>query len=169
MAPDSQDLAPTPEPEERAPKRPEARVLAFESLYEHDIARHAAGQVLERLAEEQWADAESLEGARALVTGVLAKRAELDRVIAELAPAWPLVQMSAIDRNILRLGLFELRFSESGARQRAAISAAVDLAKVYGGESSPRFVRAVLGRAAARDVSATPGDPNPTHPSTNAP
>jgi len=134
--------------EERAPRNPSARALAFQVLYEHDLVRHAVREVLERLAQEQWADAGAMRGAEDLVAGVLAQRGALDRTIAELAPAWPLVQMSAIDRNILRLGLLELRRSKTAAQQRAAVRAAIELATRYGSDSTPRFVRGVLGRAA---------------------
>jgi N utilization substance protein B len=157
--------------EERAPRNPSARALAFQVLYEHDLARHAVAEVLERLAQEQWADAAAVRGAEELVAGVLAERGALDRTIAELAPAWPLVQMSAIDRNILRLGLLELRRSKSAAQQRAAVRAAVQLATRYGSDSTPRFVRGVLGRAAedSRPDPQHTGEPDPPGPGPGAP
>ena len=143
------------------PARPSARVLAFEALYEADLARHLAGRVLVRLAEEQGADESTQQGARELLDGVLAEKPTLDATIARLAPAWPLVQMSAIDRNILRLGLLEIGQASTRAQERAAINAAIDLAKRYGGDSSPRFVRGVLGRAAEQRRSPEPpGEPH---------
>ena len=147
--------------DERPPRNPSARVLVFETLYEHDLARHPAGEVLKRLAEEQWADSELAAAAEALVGGVLADRPILDETIGHLAPAWPLVQMSAIDRNILRLGLYEVRRAETPAQEREAISGAVELAKRYGSDSSPRFVRGVLGRAAAPRSPAQSSDSEP--------
>ena len=147
--------------DERPLPDPSPRVLAFEALYEFDVARHPVRDVLARLAADQGADAACARSAGKLVEGVLADRREYDATIARLAPAWPLAQMSAVDRNILRLALFELRLAASTGQERAVINAAVELAKRYGGDSSPRFVRGVLGRAAGwRKPTETSGDPN---------
>ncbi len=155
----------TDAPDERPPRRPTAHVLAFETLYEFDLARHPARDVLSRLATEQDVEERTERAAELLVDGVLEQRASLDATISTLAPTWPLVQMSAIDRNILRLGLFELCRSDQPAHERSAINTAVNLAKRYGGDSSPRFVRGVLGRAAGlRRPAETPGDHDPPGP-----
>jgi transcription antitermination protein NusB len=159
QVPDRADPQPA---DEQPPAQPSAGVLAFEALYEHDVARHAPLAVLERLVQLQAPPREAAAIARQLVQGVLAMRAELDQEIQALAPTWPLANMSAIDRNILRLGLLELHQATNSARRRAALHAAVDLAGRYGGESSPRFVRGVLGRAAGARRPADPtGDPTP--------
>lgn len=131
----------------RMQTRRQARVLAFQTLYEVDVARHPPGEVLHRLAEEQQAPADAADYARELVAGVLQRRRELDEIIQERAPAWPLAQMSAVDRNILRLGLFEVLYQRDKVPVRAAINEAVELAKIYGSDSSARFVNGVLGRA----------------------
>lgn len=123
-----------------------ARVLAFQTLYEVDIARHRPGEVLRRLAGEQELSAETDAHARELVGGVLRHRQELDRIIEEKAPAWPFLQMSAIDRNILRLGLYECLYQRATVPAKAAINEAVELAKTFGSDSSARFVNGVLGR-----------------------
>jgi N utilization substance protein B len=155
----------TPLEEEAPPARPSARVLAFEALYESDLARHSAERVLERLALDQGAGETMAQGARELLAGVLAEKPTLDATITRLAPAWPLAQMSAVDRNILRLGLLEIGRASSAALERAAINAAIDLARLYGGDSSPRFVRGVLGRAAEQRRSPDPpGKSNPPGP-----
>jgi N utilization substance protein B len=147
------------------PARPSARVLAFEALYEADVARHTAERVLGRLAAEQGAEDSSLQRARTLLAAVLGEKPTIDATITRLAPAWPLVQMSAIDRNILRLGLLEIGQASTPAQERAAINAAIDLARQYGGDSSPRFVRGVLGRAAEQRRSPEPpGEPHPPGP-----
>jgi N utilization substance protein B len=159
ISPEQPDI---PLEDETPPDHPSARVLAFEALYESDLARHPLERVLERLVVEQGVDEAAGRAGRDLATGVLGERPTLDETIARLAPAWPLAQMSAVDRNILRLGLLEVRRASSGAQERAAINAAVDLAKQYGGDSSPRFVRGVLGRAAEQRRSAgSPGEPDP--------
>jgi N utilization substance protein B len=130
--------------------RRQARVLAFQTLYEADLARHPPGEVLQRLASEQGASEEALRYARELVAGVFQHRRELDELIQERAPAWPLAQMSAVDRNILRLGLFEVLHQRDKVPVGAAINEAVELAKAYGSDSSPRFVNGVLGRVVER-------------------
>jgi N utilization substance protein B len=140
-------------------------VLAFEALYESDLAGHALDDVLSRLAEEQEADPEVRTVARDLASAVLQERNRLDEQIGQLAPAWPLAQMSAIDRNILRLGILELIRAETASLHRAAINTAVDLAKRYGSDSTPRFVRGVLGRASERLIPRVDsGDSDPPGP-----
>lgn len=123
-----------------------ARVLAFKTLYEVDLAHHKPGEVLQRLAEEQEVAPETMAYARELVAGVLRHREQLDQIIHEKAPAWPLQQMSAVDRNILRLGLFECLYERDTVPAKAAINEAVELAKTFGSDSSARFVNGVLGR-----------------------
>jgi N utilization substance protein B len=91
--------------------------------------------------------------ARELVGGVLRERPELDRIIQERAPTWPLRQMAATDRTILRLGLYECRYKRGIVPVKVAINEAIELAKLYGGESSPRFVNGVLGQLADDDES----------------
>lgn len=131
-----------------APGRRLARLLAFEVLYEVDVAHHRAAEVLERRQAAVQADQETATYARSLISGVLSKRQELDAIIQRLASAWPLDQMAAVDRTILRLGLFESQFQRDKVPLKVAINEAIELAKLYGGESSPRFVNGVLGRAA---------------------
>ncbi len=129
--------------------RRRARVLAFQALYEADVAKHKPGEVLRRLATEQQVEPDVWEYATELVGGVLRRRPELDRIIQQRAPAWPLSQMSPVDRNILRIGLYECLFSGGKVPIRAAINEAVELAKIFGSESSPRFVNGVLGQVVA--------------------
>ena len=88
------------------------------------------------------------EFARHLVHGVLANRRRLDEIIRRNAPAWPLEQVAAVDRNILRLAIFEIVI-DNMVPMRAAINEAVELAKEFGGEASPKFVNGVLGSIAA--------------------
>ena len=133
------------------------RALAFQALYEMDLGHHAPNQVLERLAEgfgeasaspypdEILRDACSY--AQELVRGVLANRTAIDGLIQLRAPLWPLAQMSAVDRNVLRIGLYESLYSNATVPLRTAINEAVELAKLFGSETSAKFVNGVLGRA----------------------
>lgn len=131
--------------------RRQARELAFKVLYEVDVAHHPPGQVLERLVAAEPTDPNVAEYARGLVSGVLRQRRQLDDTIQEYAPTWPLRQMAAIDRTILRIGLYECRDERGMVPMRVAINEAIELAKLYGGDSSPRFVNGVLGRLIAPD------------------
>jgi N utilization substance protein B len=81
-----------------------------------------------------------------LIQGVLAKREDLDLVITKAAPDWPIEKIAPVDRNILRIGLFELLFADRAqVPAKVAINEAIELAKVFGGDSSGRFVNGVLG------------------------
>ena len=127
--------------------RTRARALALQVLYEVDIANHPPAEVFTaRLEETPLAD-ELAEFARRLVFGILPITRELDELIAKYAPEWPLDQIAAIDRNILRMSLWEFSvFHETPVK--VAINEAVELAKQYGSDSAPRFVNGVLGSLA---------------------
>ncbi len=124
--------------------RHQARIAALQALYEIDCAGHAPGPVLERrLADEQLS--KSIKNfARRLVSGILKHQKVLDVFIHRHAPEWPLEQMAYIDRNILRMAIFE--FAIDGQTPiKVAINEAVELAKTFGSDSAPRFVNGVLG------------------------
>ncbi len=137
--------------------RRRARVLAFQTLYEMDVSRHRPGEVLQRLLDEQQPAAEVAAFARELVTGVLRHRPAIDEQIHTSAPAYPLAQMSPIDRNILRLGIYECLYTSGQVPVRVAVNEAVELAKRYGSESTPRFVNGVLGQVLRRRNLPDPG------------
>jgi N utilization substance protein B len=124
--------------------RRRARVLALQGLYEADIAGHSAGMSLESLVEEAGLAEGALAYAKDLMEGVTRRRGEIDEVIYKFAPAWPVTQLPAVDRNILRLALFELRFSLD-VPSKVAINEAVEMAKTFGSDTSGRFVNGVLG------------------------
>jgi len=124
-------------------------MLAFQTLYEVDISGHYPAEVLERLTAELHRDPAVADYARELVAGVGRNRREIDELIARFAPAWPVGQMSAVDRNLLRLGLFEAVYNSTTIPVGVAINEAVELAKLYGSESSARFINGVLGRVVA--------------------
>ena len=129
--------------------RTKARSIALQVLYEIDMTGHEPGQALmERLAEEPMVDGLS-EFSRQIVFGVMPLIQKLDDFIAQHAPEWPLDQVAAIDRNILRIALWE--FAVSGCTPiKVAINEAIELAKFYGSDSTPRFVNGVLGSLANR-------------------
>jgi len=125
-------------------KRRKARVIALKALYELDSVGHEPGQILSRLLEENPVPPDVAGFVQELVSGVLDHREQIDEVIRQKAPAWPLEQVAVIDRNILRLAIYEILI-DNRVPVRAAINEAVELAKSFGGESSPKFVNGVLG------------------------
>ena len=127
--------------------RTRARALALQVLYEVDIANHLPGDIFKlRLADSPLTD-DLAEFARQIIFGVLPLTQALDQLIAKYAPEWPFDQMAAIDRNILRMALWEFAvFRETPIK--VAINEAVELAKLYGSESAPRFINGVLGALA---------------------
>lgn len=126
--------------------RHRARIVALQTLYEADITEHPIEQALEhRLAEEDLA-AEGTNFCGRLVRAVWQQRDQLDQIIEQAAPHWPIYQMPAIDKTILRIAIWELRMNPvDPAPPKAVINEAVELAKHFGSENSPRFVNGVLG------------------------
>ena len=129
--------------------RTRARSVALQVLYEVDVVNHAPGIVLKERLDAEGVDGILAEFSQAIVVGVLPIVDQLDGFIAEHAPEWPLDQVAIIDRNILRIALWE--FAVYGKTPlKVAINEAVELAKVYGSDSAPRFVNGVLGSLASR-------------------
>ncbi len=121
-----------------------ARVAAVQVLYELDGARHDAARALgNRLADDTMPDT-SEAYASELVHGVLASRAEIDETIAAHAPAWPVEQLAPVDRNILRVAVYEMTVANN-TPPKVAINEAVEMGKTFGGDNSPRFINGVLG------------------------
>lgn len=129
--------------------RRKARRIALETLYEIDAAAHAPEEVLRRRVSEEQLDSTTITFLYELVNGVVQHREALDRLIHEFAPEWPVEQMAIIDRNVLRMAIFELVVSQL-TPLKVAINEAVELAKIYGSDSAPRFVNGVLGTLASR-------------------
>lgn len=127
--------------------RTRARGLALQALYEIDITDHAPGDVLQARFMETPLEETLCEFARQIVAGVLPLIPDLDRLIAEHAPEWPLEQVAVIDRNILRIALWEIAAAQQ-TPLKVAINEAVELSKVFGSDSTPRFVNGVLGSLA---------------------
>ncbi len=127
--------------------RRRARIAALQALFEADVAHHDARRALQERLEDAPLEAEGVEFAAKLVDGVLAHLAALDIGIHQTAPHWPLEQMSRVDVNILRLAIYELAIAKE-VPVKVAINEAVELAKLFGSDSSGRFVNGVLGAVA---------------------
>jgi transcription antitermination protein NusB len=142
-----------------ASSRRRSRIAAFQALFEADVSERDPLEVLERQLEDSRLGSEGRTFALALVRGVVAACATIDDVIRRYAPAFPLEDMAPVDRNVLRLAIYEVLFDNRGAPLRVAINEAVEIAKGYGSESSGRFVNGVLGAVA---LQAAEGD-GPEH------
>ncbi|HET8568470.1 MAG TPA: transcription antitermination factor NusB [Candidatus Limnocylindria bacterium] len=136
----------TTEPRPQRGGRHPARRLALQTLFEIDFNRADARSTWERGRFRAGLTDEAADFAWQLVDGVLAHRRELDEEIGTLAPEFPLEQMNRIDRNILRIALFELRVA-GDAPAGVVIDEAVELANAFGSEASARFVNGVLATA----------------------
>lgn len=122
------------------------RTIALQSLFEWDFHNRQGdlADILDRVSKEFSPDQEGLEFAKQLLMGVVDTIDELDAVIVKHAPEWPIEQITIIDRNVLRLGIYELlHLKETPAK--VAINEAVEMGKRFGGESSGKFVNGVLG------------------------
>jgi N utilization substance protein B len=127
-----------------AGKRHKARTIALQALYEVDAVARKPEAVTERLLGEAGLSEDNSEFVRELVNGTIKHRKEIDRDIQKHAPAWPVDQIALIDRNILRLAIFEILF-DNKVPVKVAINEAVELAKTFGSEKSSKFVNGVLG------------------------
>jgi len=124
--------------------RRKARIVALQSLFESDSSGHDPEMCLGWLAEERTLPEPALSYARELIRGVLENKGRIDSLIKAHAPNWPVEQLSAIDRNILRLAIFEILI-ENKVPLKAAINEAVELAKTFGSYNSSKFINGVLG------------------------
>ncbi len=123
--------------------RRRGRELALQMLYQHDIAGTDVGSMLSSFEELREAPEATREFAVALVRGVTSKLAELDAHLVDQTDNWRLERMAAVDRNILRLALYELMY-ESETPPAVVIDEAVEIAKRFGSERSSQFVNGVL-------------------------
>jgi N utilization substance protein B len=124
--------------------RHQARIAALQALFEIDCTGHNPAMVIERRLEDAPLPEAGALFARDLVQGVSVSREELDRLVGRYAPEWPVDQIAIIDRNILRLAIYEILVRDD-TPVKVAINEAVELAKEFGSESSGRFVNGVLG------------------------
>ena len=132
-------------------KRHQARIVALQVLFEVDVTAHPVDEVFSHAAVEQELPATIRDYAERLVRGTLAAQARIDPYITRAAPAFPIAQLPAVDRTVLRLAIYEL-LEERDVPPKAAINEAVELAKRFGGDNSGRFVNGVLGTVVDRIV-----------------
>jgi N utilization substance protein B len=124
------------------------RSIAMQSLYEWDFSQKKKNleEIVEKNIKEFGFDLEDSSFVWELVTGVIRNLKEIDDIISKTAPHWPIEQMPIVDRNVLRLGVYELVFGDKKAvPPKVAINEAIELAKGFGGENSGKFVNGVLG------------------------
>lgn len=128
--------------------RTKARSIALQALFEIDLTGHLPGTVLEqRLLENPLPEGGLSDFVIEIIQGVIKYKANLDELIAQYAPEWPLDQVASIDRNILRIALWEMALHPD-TPIKVIINEAVELSKAFGSESTPRFVNGVLGSLA---------------------
>jgi len=128
--------------------RRRARALALQILYEVDSAGHEVERIASHLLAKEELSEENAAFVRELVSGVIQNRDKIDNNIKKFATAWPIEQISVIDRNTLRLAIFEILF-DNKVSVKIAINEAVELAKMFGSDNSPKFINGVLGSVSA--------------------
>ena len=124
-----------------------ARTIALQTLYEWDFCQMPKNALVAMLVRNQNEFAPEFDDkgfSKNLVEGVEKHREEIDQDITDHAPEWPLSQITIVDRNVLRIGIYEMKFDEE-IPAKVAINEAIELAKTFGGESSGKFVNGVLG------------------------
>jgi N utilization substance protein B len=129
--------------------RTKARSVALQVLYEVDMSGHQPASVLSQRLEENPLEESLSDFTSQIIFGVFPLFEKLDEFIAQHAPEWPMDQVAVIDRNIIRIALWEFAVSEL-TPVKVAINEAIELAKLYGADSTPRFVNGVLGSLANR-------------------
>lgn len=126
-----------------------SRSIVIQSLYEWDFKNYNDAllpEIAERNIKEFGQNLKDTEFIKSLINGILNHRKEIDKIIEKAAPLWPINQIDRIDRNVLRLGLYELLYgNKDEVPPKVAINEAIELAKNFGGENSGKFVNGVLG------------------------
>ncbi len=135
-----------------------ARSTALQVLFEVDTAGHQPGDVLARRTIEDGVGPGAVEYAEELIDGVLGSLPAIDALIQKAAPAWPFDQMARIDRNIIRIALYEALFRAERVPFKVAVNEAVELAKMFGSESSSRFVNGVVGKIVTDETARESGE-----------
>ncbi len=131
-----------------AGQRRKARIAALQVLYEIDCSGHDLEQVLDRTIKGNELPEQSANFSRGLIKGIIQKKQIIDDTIRQFAPLFPLEQIAIIDRNILRLAIYEILF-DSQVPIKAAVNEAIELSKSFAGDSSPKFINGVLGSVIA--------------------
>lgn len=129
------------------------RIVALQTLYEIEFREQSndsslkVSEVMERNLARYESAIDDVKFVEKLIGGVQSKISDLDDILRPLAPEWPLEQISRVDRAILRIGLYELKFLTKDVPPKVAINEAVELAKAFGSDNSSKFVNGVLGSA----------------------
>lgn len=124
-----------------------SRTIALQALYEWDfnkLPEPDLDKILEKTIQKFGAGLEDTAFVHTIINGIKNNLEEINKLIEESAPEWPLEQITLIDRNILRVGIYELKYSDN-IPPKVAINESIELAKKFGGESSGKFVNGVLG------------------------
>jgi N utilization substance protein B len=129
--------------------RTKARSIALQVLYELDMTSHQPGAIFEERLVDEPLENSLVEFSKQIIFGIIPITTELDEYIAQHAPEWPMDQVAIIDRNIIRIAMWEFAVQQC-TPVKVAINEAIELAKFYGSDSTPRFVNGVLGALANR-------------------
>lgn len=132
--------------------RRKSRVFALQALYEIDISCHEIKDVFSHLLSEHALKPEVISFSSHIVNGVVKNKQKIDAAIHEFAPLFPTKQIAIIDRNILRIAIFEILF-DNKVPVKVAVNEAIELAKSFGGDTSPKFINGVLGSIIAKSES----------------
>ncbi len=129
-----------------------AREMALQTLFQLDFSQADWPEAFAAVAAERHEELSpaSVEYAKAIIAATLDKQKEIDEIIDNYAEEWTLERMASVDRNILRLAIYEMRFSPDEISPGIAINEAVEIAKVYGSDDSPRFINGMLGKMAKK-------------------
>src|SRR3989339_1894180 len=125
-----------------------ARTIAMQSLYEWDFNKISIDEIpnlVARNLKEFAPDFDDNGFTTHTVKGVINNLEEINKLITTYAPEWPLEQITVVDRNVLRIGIYELKYTKGEIPPKVAINEAIELAKTFGGESSGKFINGVLG------------------------
>lgn len=143
------------------------RIIALQTLYEFEIRNQSSDssvdieEILDRNISRYEKSIDDKEFIYDVTKGVLKHQAELDEKIQIMAPDWPIEQVARIDRNVLRMGIFELIYDSNNVPPKVAINEAIELAKSFGSDNSSKFVNGVLGTA-YKTLVEEPSDDNTT-------
>jgi len=126
-----------------------SRSIAMQSLYEWDFngkKSDSLDKIVERNIKEYGPGLEDMGFIKQIIKGVTEHMPKIDKIIEKSAPEWPIEQITIVDRNVLRIGLYELLYAnKEEVPPKVAINEAIELAKSFGGESSGKFINGVLG------------------------
>ena len=125
-------------------KRRAARELVLKALFARDLGKAEPYSLLDQLVEEENSGEDAKKFSRHIIEGVIANQGNIDDTIQKYAIEWDVCRMAAVDRNIMRMALFEMLYSPE-IPDAVAVNEAVELAKIYGSEDSARFINGILG------------------------